>query len=399
MALSPVAPGEKQTVTLVLEDTAFLGEALARFEGQPVFVANGIAGEEVVVSFRRRGRRYIEADIEEITKPSPHRVKPPCPYFGPCTGCQWQHIEYSHQLEMKLHVVKEQLKRVAGFDDAPVRPVIPSDSPWNYRNHARFTIGPNGQLGYVNRRTRRFVRIDSCMIMHQGINDILSKLQDKCGETTQLSVRYGVNTGQFMIQPTLQSQDIPVPSGQKYYEEEMFGRGFCVASPSFFQVNIPQAEKLIGIIEEGLRLAPGDLLLDAYAGVGTFAVLLAPKVKKVFAIEESPSAVHDAISNAEGLDNIEFLEGKTELLMPDLPQRPEKVVLDPPRAGCQPVALAALAKLAPSRVAYVSCDPETLARDLKIMCNSGYKLEYVQPIDMFPHTHHIESVAVLEHQT
>ncbi len=382
-------------ITQTIEEMAFMGEGFARHEGEPVFIPGTIPGEEVTATVWRKSRRYLEADLKEIKRPSPQRVAPPCPYFGPCTGCQWQHIAYPYQLELKTKMVADQLRRVGGFERAPVAPAIGCDDPWGYRNHARFTIGPEGQVGFVNRSRRSFVRIERCMIMDEGINGILAQLQGRCAETTQLSVRYGVRTGRALIQPKLRSAAIGLESGQTHYEEDLLGRRFRIASPSFFQVNVRQAGRLVEVVRDRLALRGDATLVDAYAGVGTFAALLAPGVRRVYAIEESASAVEDARVNVAGLANVTLVEGRTEEALGQLPERPDAVVLDPPRAGCHESALRALAALGTPRVVYVSCDPASLARDLKLLTELGYDLAEVQPIDMFPHTYHIEAVATL----
>jgi 23S rRNA (uracil1939-C5)-methyltransferase len=233
------------------------------------------------------------------------------------------------------------------------------------------------------------------MLMHQGINGILRRLQDECGETTQLSIRAGKDTQDYLVQPTLVNPAVTVETGQKRYVESVGGHRFFVSSPSFFQVNVEQAEKAVEVVRLGLDLGPEDVLVDAYTGVGAFAVLLAGSVKKVVAVEESSAAVADARQNTAGLDNVELMLGRTEDVIHSLPTRPDAVVLDPPRTGCQPGALAGLIELAVPRVAYVSCDAETLSRDLKILCEGGYSLLEVVPIDMFPQTHHVECVALL----
>ena len=382
---------------LVLTPTAWgrLGEAMADFHGRSVFVFGGIPGEEVLAEVVRVHRRYFAARVVEVLAASPERVTPPCPYFGNCTGCQWQHLAYEAQLETKREKVVDALARVGGFSDVEVAPVLPSADQYGYRNHARFTVNREGQLGFVNRETRRFVRIDTCGLMHQGINDLLDRLQDRCQETSQLSIRASKYSGDFLIQPSLAHPGIDVPTGQKRYSESVDGRDFMVSSPSFFQVNVEQAAQAAVVLREHLSLTVDDVLLDAYTGVGTFAVLLAPLVKKVIAVEESSAAVADARENATGLDNLEFVLGRTEDVLRGLTERPDAVVLDPPRAGCQAGALTSLIEMEAPRVAYVSCDAETLARDLKVLSEGGYILERVVPIDMFPQTHHVECVAAL----
>lgn len=372
-----------------------LGEATAEVEGHRVFVFGAIPGEEVLAEVFRERRRYVAARVLEVLEPSLYRVDPPCPYFGPCTGCQWQHVDYEAQLQYKYDAVIGALKRVGGFFNPPMKPIVASPDQFGYRNHARFTIGNDGSLGFVNRETRQHVTVDNCLLMDPGVNDVLRQLQGHCAETTQLSVRWGVNTGDYLVQPTLKEVDVPVDTGQKAYVETVLGRSFRIASPSFFQVNIRQLEAMVGLAKEGLKLSGNETLVDAYAGVGTFALLLAPYARRIIAIEDSPAAVDDAKANAEGLTNVEFLLGRTEQVLPELEASPDGVILDPSRKGCHPSALKALAELKPRRVVYVSCDPETLSRDLKILCKDVFFLESVTPVDMFPQTHHVECIAVL----
>ena len=391
---------------LTLGELTALGDASAEFEGETIAVAGGIPGERVIARvhrYKRRRKRIVAAIVDRVLEPSPLRVVPKCGYCGPCSGCQWQHIEYPAQLEFKRQSITRALGGYDSLSRIRVLPTMPADSQYYYRNHARFTVRRGGQLGFSNRITRRFVRIDHCMIMDAKINGALTQLQDKAGETTNLSIRVGANTGDVLIQPTFQNPDIPIPTGQKRYVERMRGRDLLVASPSFFQVNTAQAENLLDIAARGLELRESDVLVDAYAGVGVFAILLAPFVRKSIAIEESASAVADARVNADGLDNVEFIQMKTEDALADLPALanlaapPDALILDPPRVGCHPDALAALIALAPPRVAYISCDPPSLARDLDILtANGGYAVDEIQPVDMFPQTYHVESVAILK---
>jgi 23S rRNA (uracil1939-C5)-methyltransferase len=381
--------------TLTLTSWGRLGEAMGDFDGHNVFVAGGIPGERVVAEVVKVHRKYVSAKVVDVLEASPDRVTPPCPYYGDCSGCQWQHLSYDAQLKTKREKVIDALQRVGDLADPPVSEVSPSPDQYGYRNHARFTINRDGALGFVNRETRQFVRIEKCLLMHQGVNDLLEELQDHCGETTQLSIRAGKYSGDFLIQPYLVHPEIGVLTGQKRYTESVAGQDFLVSSPSFFQVNVEQAAAAADVVRERLHLTADDVLLDAYTGVGTFAILLAPSVKQVIAVEESSAAVADAKQNAGELQNIEFVLGRTEDVLRKLPVKPDVVVLDPPRSGCQPRALESLIEMGPSRVAYVSCDAETLGRDLKILCQSGYRLDEVAPLDMFPQTHHVECVALL----
>jgi 23S rRNA (uracil1939-C5)-methyltransferase len=390
-----IAEGER--ITLGLTSWGRLGEAMAHERGRDVFVFGGIPGERVIAEVVRVRRKYVGARVVEVLEPSEHRVEPPCPYYGDCTGCQWQHFSYSAQLAAKRDKVVDALIRVGGFTSPPVSEVIPSPHEYGYRNHARFTVGRAGALGFVNRETRRFNRIDQCLLMHSGVNRILAQLQDNCGETTQLAIRSGKETGDFLVQPPMLGPGVSVPTGQKSYLDSVNGQSFRVSSPSFFQVNVEQAAEAVRVLRRWLGLNSDDVLLDAYAGVGTFAILLAPFVRKVVAVEESSAAVADAKENTASIENVEFALGKTEDVLGRLAEKPNVVILDPPRAGCQPQALRSLMKLAPPRVAYVSCDAETLARDLRLLCDGHYTLERVIPLDMFPQTHHVECVALLSY--
>lgn len=391
---------QQELAQLELTGWASLGDTEAPFEDGTINVFGGIPGELVevrILRYRRRRQDHVSGIVTKVLTPSPHRVEAPCTYFGACTGCQWQHIEYEYQLQLKQDRVKDNLSDYTQLQGLEVAPTLPSPQLTNYRNHARFTIRNQGQMGFINRLSRRFVKIDDCMIMAPGINESMRSLQDKVGETTQLSIRYGVNTGDWLIQPLMKSPEITVPTGQTHYTERLMGHDLRIASPSFAQVNTPQTEQMMGLVRDRLRLTGHELLIDAYAGVGTFAVLLASSVRKVIAIEESAAAVKDAAVNTDGIENIEFLEGKTEDVLKELGETPDAVIIDPPRVGCHPDTLETLIKYPSRRIAYISCDPETLARDLAILVDGGYAVESVEPIDMFPQTHHVECLTVLKH--
>ncbi len=395
---TPRAAEQVEHAELYLDRMGDLGDTLAELDGEPVNVFGGIVGERVlarIVRYRRRRKHYVSGIVTEVLDPSPHRVPPPCPFFGPCTGCQWQHIEYDHQLRLKRGIVSDHFKEYESLRDAEVAQPLAALEKFEYRNHARFTVRHEGRLGFVNRITRRFVEIDRCMLMAPWINDTLAELDGLCGETSQLTMRYGINTGEWLIQPHLQSPAIQRFTGQPHYEEELLGHRFRVGSPSFFQVNTRQAERMLELVCDRLRLTRHEIVVDAYAGVGVFAVAASERALRVIAIEESHAAVEDAAVNAGAIENLEYIEGKTEHVLASLEETPDAVILDPPRAGCHETALGALIGLAPPRVVYVSCEPHSLARDLAILVKGGYGIESVQPIDMFPHTHHIECVATL----
>ena len=384
------------TVTLTPRALSPRGEVLASINGEAITVPLAIQGEtiEVEVVGGRKGAK--SAELTRVVHPSPHRIQPPCPYFGPCGGCQWQHISYSRQLEMKRDILKRHLEEVGGIADPYVTDAIPSPSTIGYRNHARFSVSRKGRLGFIRTGARRHLEIDRCLLMHDSINSVLSKLQGKGRGLRQVSVRCGVGADDLLVQPHLGIPGLDFESGQAHFTESLFGYPFRVSSPSFFQVNTPQAERMASELRDRLHPTGDELLADAYGGVGAFAVLLAPYYHRIITLEESPAAIEDAMINCQPFPNITVVKGKSEDVLPGLDAYPDAVILDPPRTGCHPTVLNFLAELAPRKIAYVSCAPDTLARDLRILVAGGYRLREAVPIDMFPQTHHIESISILE---
>jgi len=290
----------EERLTVTFSDMAQQGDAFARHNDDLVFAANGIPGEEAIVLVKRGRKRYLTGQAVELIKASPYRVEPRCQHYGRCTGCQWQHIDYPFQLALKRRAVERQLLLRGNFPQPPVLDILPAIEPWHYRNHARFSVDPQGQLGFVHRQSGEFIAIDYCHLMHPWINSVLSQLQGKCAGAHQVAARYGVGTGEWLIQPKLASPEIGLESGQPFYEEELLGRRFRISASSFFQVNITQGERLVEVVQDRLNPTGGELVIDVYAGVGTFAVLLGPQVRRVVAIEEASSAVKDAAVNIMG---------------------------------------------------------------------------------------------------
>jgi 23S rRNA (uracil1939-C5)-methyltransferase len=374
---------------------AFEGGALARIDDEVLFVDYGIPGETAIVELDRQRAGVSFGKVAEVVTASSDRVEPACPYFGTCGGCHWQHISYERQLALKRHIVHEQLRRIGGFLDPPVSPTIGAREAWGYRNHVRFTAKPRGEIGFVQRGSHRFLRIDKCLIADPRVNEALPKLQGRCGGLHQVAFRLGVYTGESLVHPDLSGIEPSISSGQPYYHEEILGHRFRVSAASFFQTNTPQAERLVSFVRERLDLHGTETLVDTYAGVGTFAVVLAPLVRQVLAIEESAAAVDDAMVNIAESPNVQYYRGKVEEILSSINAKPDALILDPPRQGAHPEALAAVIKLAPSRIVYVSCDPSTLARDLRVLSDGGYDAVDITPIDMFPQTYHIECIATL----
>jgi 23S rRNA (uracil1939-C5)-methyltransferase len=373
-------------------------------DGRVVFVEYALPGERVIAEITDDRPSYIEATAVLVLDASEDRIAPPCQYFGKCGGCQLQHVAYRRQLELKTGIVRDQLQRIGRFSaedvEALVRPMLGMDEPWGYRNHNRFTVRRDGEVGFMQRGTHRFMRIDECLIAHPKVNEVLRVAQGRTMQARQLSVRVGVNTGDRMIQPRLQWRPHsrgPRPStGQTHYSEELNGVRYRISGPAFFQVNTPQAERLVAMVVGHVLEVNARVVVDAYAGVGTFAAQLASRVDHVVTIEESAAAGDDAEVNLARLDNVTRIVGKVEDTLPGMSPSPDVVVIDPPRSGLFPGVVEAIIDSAAKRVVYVSCDPATLARDLRLFVDGGFTIREVQPVDMFPHTQHIENVTVLD---
>lgn len=417
--------------TVTLGALTRAGDALAEIVEQDeageqhtrtLHVPAGLAGERVTIAVEapapppKRRKRYWKARpprvwITEVHQASPLRIQASCPVFGVCGGCQLQHMRYEAQLEWKRSVVRELLHDAGDFDDPPVLPTVPCDVPWHYRNHMRFSVNRNGQPGLTARGTHRVLPLESCPIAHEQINRALGVIGTAANERPQVLIRCGAATGQMLIQPhpephvAQQLAEAGLDLRGETMEEMLGGELFRIRPSSFFQTNTAQAEKMAQMVLDGLASTQHQrayeqprTIVDAYCGVGTFALLLARHMDKVIAIEESASAIRDAQWNLRGVSNVEILKGKVEDLLPTLECHLDGLVIDPPRAGCQQAVLDALVQDPADRIVYVSCDPATLARDLNILCHlhPTYRLQSVQPLDMFPQTAHIECIAVLE---
>jgi 23S rRNA (uracil1939-C5)-methyltransferase len=427
-----------ETLNLKLVSMTQGGEAMGRDDsGRVVFVPYAIAGEEVVVEIVVAKKNYGRARLVEIVTPSPARVTPRCKHFDAptltptlslsgrgsegmgCGGCQWQHTAYDAQLKFKTNIVREQFARIGKMADAPIRDTIGMPDPWRYRNNVQFQLDGDGHLCFQAFESHRLVKINECHIMHPLLDEMFRSLEFEGGDFAGVTLRAGITTGQKMLvlegrddEPPEISVDEPVsiayqtPEGETIslvgkdaLHEQLRGRTFRVSPQSFFQVNTAMAEKLIDLVEQYLAPRATDVLLDAFGGAGTFGLSLASRVARVIEIEENPYAVDDAKANAVDLENVEFYRGKVEDILPKLKSKIDLVVTDPPRAGIAPQALDAMIAQSPRAIAYVSCDPATLARDARKLVDGGYRLLEVQPVDMFPQTYHIESVSWFERQT
>lgn len=388
-------PAEPVTLVLRAESLVFGGAALARApDGRVVFVSFAVPGELVEAAVEKEYPDYLEAVVTRVLEPSPDRVEPRCPLFGECGGCQLQHMAYPAQLRAKEAVVREQLRRIGGLDDSVVRPMVGARDPWGYRNHIRFSTGRKfGDVGFISRRGHGLLKVEHCPIADPWVNEVLPKLQGHGAGLHQVQVRHSAATGSFLINPAVPGAEIP--TGQTSYLERLAGHDFVVSASAFFQVNTAQAEEMVRLVGEALP-PRGRLLVDAFAGVGTFARIFADRFESVVAIEESNSAARDAKVNLKPVPNARIRIGKVEDVLPTFEDYPDAIVLDPPRPGCAPPVLAAITEFRPRVVVYVSCNPATLARDLRVLVDGGYRLTDVTPLDMFPQTGHIECVSRLE---
>jgi 23S rRNA (uracil1939-C5)-methyltransferase len=304
-------------------------------------------------------------------------------------------MDYAAQLEAKRAVVSEQLVRIGRFQGIAVEQTIGMDDPWGYRNHIRLSTGQrDGDVGFVPRTRRGLLRIEYCAIADPLVNRLLPELQGKGRGLHQVQIRNSPATGSYLVSPAITG--LTVETGQQHYNERLAGEEFRVHQSSFFQTNDEQANRLVELVGSELP-ENGAMLVDAYAGVGAFAKIFAGRFDRVLAIEESATAIEDARENLVDLPNVDLYQGKVEDVLPSLDIRPDVVLLDPARPGCAPPVLEAITAMAPAVVVYVSCNPSTLARDLRTLADTGYAIRRVRPIDMFPQTAHIECVVRLEH--
>jgi len=375
-------------LTLRLEAMTYGGDALGRMDGKVIFVRGGIAGEVVRAEIVEERGHFARAQVVEVVEPSPDRIQPRCSYFGfaanACGGCHWQHIDYSAQLRFKAEIVREQLQRIGRMESGSVRETISSPDVWAYRNHAQFSVTPEGRLGFQAARSNRVVPISECHIVQPEIAEWLRGRQvgsvDKRIEVRADSYG-GVGVWGANFQPPTSTFHI-------------LHSTFRVSHDSFFQVNTSLIETLVELALRGLSLQGGETVLDAYCGVGLFTRFIAPGAQRVIGIESSPSAVADARINLAEFAHIELHEGLVEKVLPKIEGAIDAAIVDPPRAGCGPQVIEALIDKRVKRLVYVSCDPATLARDARQLLGSGYSLIEVQPVDIFPHTYHIESVSL-----
>lgn len=404
-------------IRVQLAGMAHGGAAFGRHQGQVIFVPYALPGETVLAQVEAAKKGWARARLLEILEASADRVEPLCPHFGPtaCGGCHWQHSRYAAQLGYKTGVVRDQLARLAGLEHTLVRDTLQVGEPWAYRNHVRLHAGSDG-LGYVAADGVRIQPITVCPIMHPLLVDLFDDLDIDAEGLLQVELRAGVRTGQQMIifmtvddEPIELSVERPVACvllrsdgtqmtlvGRHHIVEQVAGRDYQVSAASFFQVNTAGADRLVQLVLEGLEPRAHHSVLDLYAGVGLFSLALAEWVGQVWAVEASPAAVADLRFNVQacGADNVHIQADDVVDALGCFEGAADTAVVDPPRAGCGASVVKHLVELQLQRLVYVACDPATLARDARLLTAGGYQLAWVQPVDMFPQTYHIESVAL-----
>ncbi|MEX2460645.1 MAG: 23S rRNA (uracil(1939)-C(5))-methyltransferase RlmD, partial [Paenibacillaceae bacterium] len=427
------------------------GFGVAKVDGFAVFVAGGLPEERGKIKIVNVKKGYGYGRLIELTDPNKDRVEPPCSIYKECGGCQLQHISYEGQLQLKHKQVVEVLKRIGHLENVLVHPVIGAEHEWQYRNKAQVPVGErNGELiaGFYQKGSHEIINMHTCLIQQetndkvvQVVKSILSnyKIQPydeikHLGIIRHIMVRYGIMTGEVMVVLVTRTNELPnkkaiieniinqIPDvksivqninpnrsnavlgnatnvlwGEKYIYDYIGEVKFAISANSFFQVNPEQTKVLYSKALEYANLTGKETVIDAYCGIGTISLFLAQKSKKVYGVEIVPQAIEDAWRNAElnGIKNAEFAVGDAEVVIPEWYKsgiKADVIVVDPPRKGCEESLLNTIIEMKPSRVVYVSCNPATLARDLHILEKGGYKTFEVQPVDMFPHTTHVECV-------
>ena len=445
-------------VTLEIEDCGIDGEGIGKADGFTVFVKDAVIGDTVTAKIIKAKKNYGYGRLMEVLKPSPYRVEPKCEFARQCGGCQLQALSYEQQLVFKTNKVKGHLERIGGFTDIPMEPIIGMDELFHYRNKAQFPVGRNKEgkivTGFYAGRTHNIIENRDCALGVAENKEVLDRViahMEKYGiepynEATgkglvrHVLIRYGYFTKEVMVCLILNGNKIPkeeqlvkslceIPGmtsitinvnkkhsnvilgeeirllwGQEYITDRIGDIFYQISPLSFYQVNPMQTQKLYAKALEYADLHGQETVWDLYCGIGTISLFLAQKAKFVRGVEIVPAAIENAKENAKlnGLENTEFFVGKAEEVLPREYKKngvyADVIVVDPPRKGCDETLLETMVEMNPDRIVYVSCDSATLARDLKYLCERGYELRKVCPVDQFGMTVHVETVVLLSQQ-
>ena len=445
-------------VTLEIEDCGIDGEGIGKADGFTVFVKDAVIGDTVTAKIIKAKKNYGYGRLMEVLKPSPYRVEPKCEFARQCGGCQLQALSYDQQLVFKTNKVKGHLERIGGFTDIPMEPIIGMDELFHYRNKAQFPVGRNKEgkivTGFYAGRTHNIIENRDCALGVPENKEVLDRViahMEKYGiepynEATgkglvrHVLIRYGYFTKEVMVCLILNGNKIPkeeqlvkslceIPGmtsitinvnkkhsnvilgeeirllwGREYITDRIGDISYQISPLSFYQVNPMQTQKLYAKALEYADLHGEETVWDLYCGIGTISLFLAQKAKFVRGVEIVPAAIENAKENAKlnGLENTEFFVGKAEEVLPREYKKngvyADVIVVDPPRKGCDETLLETMIEMNPERIVYVSCDSATLARDLKYLCERGYELRKVCPVDQFGMTVHVETVVLLSQQ-
>ena len=397
------------TVQLEPHDMAHGGEAVARRDGKAHFVAGALPGDIVEATVTRDKGNWARAELLTITTPSPDRTAPRCRHFGTCGGCNWQMATYEAQLRYKRNAVAGQLAHLGKIADPIVRETLSPGAPFGYRNRMDFRVlGGRAALG--RRGSRDTVALDECHLLHPDLVDVFDALGDLSG-VERITLRIAEASGDRLVildgrvpdqaeswgtaVGRRRGREVQGVIGEPIVRHTIGDDVFRVTGAAFFQVNTAGAGALAQLVSEALDPEPDDVLLDAYAGGGLFAVTAGRAAGSVLAIERDDVAVRDLRRNLDtaGIDAHEVIQGDTKRTLESIDAEVDLAVVDPPRSGLGGAVVEALAEWSPRVLAYVSCDPASLARDARELGNVGYALEWAAPVDLFPQTHHIETVA------
>ena len=404
------AGGYRFTVIELAPTTiAHLGEAVARVDGKAHFVAGAMPGEvvrgEVIVD---KGS-WARVRLTSVETASPERIDPPCPHFAACGGCQWQFADYAAQLRWKSDILVGQLEHLGRIREPTVRQTVSAGDPYAYRNRMDFKV-KDGKPALHRARSRDLVALERCLLLHPELAEVFAELGDLRGARS-VTLRVGATTGERLViiegrvpdgatdWNTSVAQrsrgDLQIVSGSGAIHEIIAGHRFRISGASFFQNNTAATPLLVDLVREALEPRPGETLLDAYAGGGLFGVTALPENGRVIGVEASATSVRDLRHNLKeaGITNARVARGRVEQAVPDLDEYWQVAVVDPPRPGLGAAAVAAVTAASPRAIAYVSCDPAGLARDTTYLGEAGYELEWAAPVDLFPQTFHIETVA------
>ncbi len=446
---------KNQDYTVTIADMTTEGEGIGKVDGFPLFVKDTVVGDVARVRAIKVKKNYGYGRLMEVLTPSADRVEAACPLARQCGGCTLQAMSYEAQLEWKRRKIEDNLKRIGGFLDLAVGPVIGMEHPWRYRNKTQVPFGTakDGSVtaGFYAGRTHSIIPCEDCLLSPEINEEILSIIrafmtefkipayneETGTGIVRHALIRNGFYTGQIMACLVINSEMLPhaeelvarlgrIPGmasvclninrektnvilgsrvinlyGPGYLEDCIGELTFRISPLSFFQVNPQQTKKLYETALSFADLTGNEIVWDLYCGIGTISLFLAQKAKKVYGVEIIPAAIDNARENAvrNHLENTEFFVGKAEEVLPDWyrehGERADIIVVDPPRKGCEESLLATIVQMSPERVVYVSCDSATLARDLKYLAGNGYRVENVQGVDMFPWSGHVETVCLL----